>query len=88
MKISVSYCKNVEATFNSMKMHIGQLINQMEGCEKNAKERKEKENESGKELIWELQATGFPWNLAPSSGIQSLGSPRTKELSISSHSAI
>ncbi|KOM50045.1 hypothetical protein LR48_Vigan08g087200 [Vigna angularis] len=39
-------------------------------------------------LIWELQATGFLWNLAPSSGIQSLGSPRTKELSISSHSAI
>ncbi|KOM57673.1 hypothetical protein LR48_Vigan11g070600 [Vigna angularis] len=39
-------------------------------------------------LIWELQATGFLWNLAPSSGIQSLGSPCTKELSISSHSAI
>ncbi|KOM25622.1 hypothetical protein LR48_Vigan125s001200 [Vigna angularis] len=74
MKMSVSCCKNVEAAFNSMKMHIGQLVNKMEGCEKNAKgnlreecktivtrsgkvleerkiERKEKENESGKETL-------------------------------------
>ncbi|XP_047173006.1 uncharacterized protein LOC124840911 [Vigna umbellata] len=37
MKMSVSCCKNVEAAFNSMKMHIGQMFNKMEGCKKDPK---------------------------------------------------
>ncbi|KAG2409561.1 hypothetical protein LR48_Vigan01g115000 [Vigna angularis] len=37
MKMSLSYCTNVEAAFKSMKMHIGQLVNKMEGGERNVK---------------------------------------------------
>ncbi|XP_052726164.1 uncharacterized protein LOC128194650 [Vigna angularis] len=37
MKMSLSYCENIEVAFKSMKMHIGQLVNKIEGCERNAK---------------------------------------------------